>query len=126
MLNKSFGVASYNRKLAKKHKKIDNPVKMKPIVDFTTETSKETEWDNIACVHRDTLVATTWSFKQQKMGELKLRHPRFKVCFLTFVKEKAYSDKILILIISYVQRSKKFLIATSTQFHCATFLFVFF
>ena len=40
MLNKSFGVASYNRKLAKKHKKIDNPVKMKPIVDFTTETSK--------------------------------------------------------------------------------------
>ena len=79
MLNKSFGVASYNRKLAKKHKKIDNPVKMKPIVDFTTETSKETEWDNIACVHRDTLVATTWSFKQQKMGELKLRHQRFKV-----------------------------------------------
>ena len=53
---------------------------MKPIVDFTTETSKETEWDNIACVHRDTLVATTWSFKQQKMGELKLRHQRFKVC----------------------------------------------
>ena len=52
---------------------------MKPIVDFTTETSKETEWDNIACVHRDTLVATTWSFKQQKMGELKLRHQRFKV-----------------------------------------------
>jgi len=78
LLNKSFGVASYNRKLAKKHKKIDNPVKMKPIVDFTTETSKETEWDNIACVHRDTLVATTWSFKQQKMGELKLRHQRFK------------------------------------------------
>ena len=55
---------------------------MKPIVDFTTETSKETEWDNIACVHRDTLVATTWSFKQQKMGELKLRHPRFKVCLI--------------------------------------------
>ena len=82
LLNKSFGVASYNRKLAKKHKKIDNPVKMKPIVDFTTETSKETEWDNIACVHRDTLVATTWSFKQQKMGELKLRHQRFKVCLI--------------------------------------------
>ena len=71
-------MASYNRKLSKKHKKIDNPVKMNPIVDFTTETSKEKEWDNIACVHRDTTVVTTWSFKKQKMGDLKLRHPRFK------------------------------------------------
>ena len=80
---------------------------MKPIVDFTTETSKETEWDNIACVHRDTLVATTWSFKQQKMGELKLRHPRFKVCFLTFVKEKAYSDKwyfVTIIVLTYCEK----------------------
>jgi hypothetical protein len=32
LLNKSFGVASYNRKLAKKHKQIDNPVKMEPII----------------------------------------------------------------------------------------------
>ena len=47
-------------------------------MDFTTETSKETEWDNIACVHRNTTVVTTWSFKKQKMGELKLRHQRFK------------------------------------------------
>ena len=78
LLNKSFGVASYNRKLSKKHKKLENPVKMHPILDFTSEISKETEWDNIACIHDDTLVATTWSFKKQKMGELKLRHPRFK------------------------------------------------
>ena len=76
LLNKSFGVASYNRKLSKKHKKIENPVKMHPIVDFTTETSKEEEWDNIACVHRDTTVVTSWSFKKQKMGDLKLRHTR--------------------------------------------------
>jgi U3 small nucleolar RNA-associated protein 21 len=47
LLNKSFGVASYNRKLAKKHKKMENPVKMNPIIDFTTEMSKEQEWDNI-------------------------------------------------------------------------------
>ena len=79
LLNKSFGVASYNRKLSKKHKKIENPVKMQPIVDFTTETSKEQEWDNIACVHRDTTVATTWSYKKQKMGDLKLRHPRYEL-----------------------------------------------
>ena len=32
LLNKSLGVASYNRKLAKKFKQIDNPVKMEPII----------------------------------------------------------------------------------------------
>ena len=51
---------------------------MKPIIDFTIETAKETEWDNIACLHRDTSVSTTWSFKKQKMGDLKIRHLRFK------------------------------------------------
>ena len=46
--------------------------------DFTTETTRDRDWDNIACVHRDTTAATTWSFGNQKMGELKLRHERFK------------------------------------------------
>ena len=32
ILNKSFGVASYNRKLAKKKGKMENPVKMEPII----------------------------------------------------------------------------------------------
>ncbi len=32
LLNKSFGVASYNRKLSKKHKQLSNPVKMEPII----------------------------------------------------------------------------------------------
>jgi len=32
LLNKSFGVASYNRKVAKKHKQLDNPVRMEPII----------------------------------------------------------------------------------------------
>lgn len=32
LLNKSFGIASYNRKLAKKYKQIDNPVRMDPII----------------------------------------------------------------------------------------------
>jgi len=76
--NKSFGVASYNRKLSKKHKQLSNPVKMRPIVDFTSETTRDRDWDNVACVHRDTDEVTTWSFGNQKMGELKLRHKRFK------------------------------------------------
>ena len=46
--------------------------------DFTTETTRDRDWDNVACVHRDTTAATTWSFGNQKMGDLKLRHERFK------------------------------------------------
>ena len=30
----------------------DDPVRMPPIVDFTTETAKDREWDNIAAIHR--------------------------------------------------------------------------
>ena len=106
-LHKSFGVASYNRKLQKKkgNKKIsvgigyegnnadiEGGLKMEPIVDFTTDTIREKDWDNIACIHRNTGLVTTWSFGSQKMGSTKsrsldtrkgsgggyLRHPRFK------------------------------------------------
>lgn len=80
LLNKSLGVASFNRKLSKKHKQIENPVKMEPIIDFTSETTREQEWDNIGCVHRNTTTVTTWSYGKQKMGMLKLRHQRFKDC----------------------------------------------
>ncbi len=74
----SFGVASYNRKLSKKHKQLSNPVKMEPITDFTAETTRDRDWANVVCVHRSTTVATTWSFGDQKMGDLKLKHKRFK------------------------------------------------
>lgn len=76
LLHKNFGVASYNRKGSRKHKRFHDPAKMAPIVDFTTDTTKDKEWDNIACIHRSTQVATTWSFGHQRMGDLKLRHPR--------------------------------------------------
>ena len=78
LLNKSLGHASFNRKLSKKHRVAEDPVRMPPITEFTTDTSKDREWDNIACVHRDLAVATTWSFGHAKMGELKLLHDRFK------------------------------------------------
>ncbi len=32
VLDKSFGIASYNRKLSKKHKRLANSVKMRPII----------------------------------------------------------------------------------------------
>ena len=77
LLHKSLGHASFNRKRSKKFKVSEDPVRMPPIVDFTTETSKDREWDNIACVHRGQGLATTWSFGHSKMGELKLLHERF-------------------------------------------------
>ena len=78
ILNRSLGHASFNRKLSKKHRVAEDPVRMPPIVDFTTDTSKDREWDNIACVHRDLALTTTWSFGHSKMGELQLLHDRFK------------------------------------------------
>ena len=77
-LNRSLGHASYNRKLSKKHRVAEDPVRMPPIVEFTSDTSKDREWDNIACVHRDLAVTTTWSYGHGKMGELQLLHDRFK------------------------------------------------
>ena len=78
LLHRSLGHGSYNRKLSKKHRKVEDPVRMPPIVEFTTDTTRDKEWDNIACIHRDLLTATTWSFGLQKMGELQLSHERFK------------------------------------------------
>jgi len=78
LLNKNLGHASFNRKLSKKHRVTEDPVRMPPIIDFTTDTTRDKEWDNIACVHRQQGLATTWSFGNCKMGELQLLHERFK------------------------------------------------
>lgn len=52
IFNKSLGKASYNRKVSKKRgKSAEDPLKMPPIVEFTSETTREKEWDNIAAVH---------------------------------------------------------------------------
>lgn len=49
-----------------------DPFQMPPIVDFTSECTRENEWDNIAAIHSGLVMTTTWSFKKNKMGELKL------------------------------------------------------
>ncbi|GFS88390.1 WD repeat-containing protein 36 [Nephila pilipes] len=77
-LNKSLGHASYNRKTAKKVGVKQDPLKMLPIMDFCSETTREKYWDNIAAVHRNTQIVTTWSFSRSCMGEHKLLHDRFK------------------------------------------------
>ncbi|VEN56885.1 unnamed protein product [Callosobruchus maculatus] len=76
--NKSLGKASYNRKISKKRGRgVEDPLKMPPIVNFTSETTREKEWDNIAAIHQGLALVTTWSYDKVKMGELKLLPERF-------------------------------------------------
>lgn len=72
-LNRSMGTASYNRKLSKKQNrfKVDKH-KMPSIVKFTSEVTRDKEWDSIAAIHNGVLQSTTWSYHKSKMGDLKL------------------------------------------------------
>lgn len=73
MFNKSLGKASYNRRVSKKRgRAADDPLKMPPIIEFTSETTREKEWDNIAAIHTGLSMVTTWSYDKKKMGDLKL------------------------------------------------------
>uniref|UniRef100_A0A1A9WSG0 Small-subunit processome Utp21 domain-containing protein n=1 Tax=Glossina brevipalpis TaxID=37001 RepID=A0A1A9WSG0_9MUSC len=68
--NKSLGKASYDRKSSKKKNRFqDDSFRMPPIIEFTSETTCEEEWDNIAAIHAGTLQTTTWSFHKSRMGD---------------------------------------------------------
>lgn len=56
----------------------EDPLQMPPIVEFTSECTREKEWDNIAAIHSGLVVTTTWSFHRSKMGELKLVPEQFQ------------------------------------------------
>ncbi|XP_077500929.1 LOW QUALITY PROTEIN: WD repeat-containing protein 36 [Amblyomma americanum] len=77
-LNKSLGQASYDRKKAKKHGVLKDPGKMPPICEFTSEITREKEWDSIAACHRGIKKVTTWSYDRCCMGKHQLLHDRFK------------------------------------------------
>lgn len=51
---------------------------MPSITQFTTETTREKEWDNIAAIHSGLVQVTTWSFHKCKMGDLKLVPEQFQ------------------------------------------------
>ncbi|CAH1373221.1 unnamed protein product [Tenebrio molitor] len=77
--NKSLGKASYNRKASKRRgRTAEDPLTMPPITQFTSETTREKEWDNIAAIHLGIPMVTTWSYDKVKMGELKLLPERFQ------------------------------------------------
>lgn len=77
--NKSLGRASYNRKASKRRNRTEaDPLQMPPIVQFTSEITREKEWDNIASIHLGLSVVTTWSYDKLKMGDLKMVPERFQ------------------------------------------------
>lgn len=55
----------------------EDPLIMPPILHFTTETTREKEWDNIAAIHAGLVQTTTWSFDKCRMGHLKLVPEKF-------------------------------------------------
>lgn len=75
--NRNLGTASYNRKQAKKKGVSRDHSVMDPIVDFSFETTREKEWDNIVACHRNTPFATSWTFEKMKMGDHRFMHERF-------------------------------------------------
>ncbi|XP_037945778.1 WD repeat-containing protein 36 [Teleopsis dalmanni] len=77
--NKSMGKASYNRKASKKKNRFQKDwLRMPPIVQFTTETTREKEWDSIAAIHSGIIQTTTWSFHRCCMGEHRLIPTKFE------------------------------------------------
>ena len=75
--NRSLGRASYNRKASKKKGRTETDYHVMPaITEFTTELTREKEWDNIAAIHSGISVVTSWSFDKCKMGSWKLNPPR--------------------------------------------------
>lgn len=78
-LNRSLGLAAFNRKAAKrKSENKNNNLTLMPIIDFAMENVRSKEWDNIVACHRTTAFVTTWNSDRMKMGQHKLLHMRFK------------------------------------------------
>ncbi|GBM89885.1 WD repeat-containing protein 36 [Araneus ventricosus] len=42
------------------------------------EAAREKDWDNIAAIHHNSKIVTTWSFDRSCMGEHKIMHEHFK------------------------------------------------
>ena len=76
--NKSLGRASFNKKETKKSGLKYDQYKMPSIVDFNSNEIKQSDWDNIVCVHDNLRMVTTWDFMKSSMGKHKIDHERFK------------------------------------------------
>ncbi|CAH1774831.1 unnamed protein product, partial [Owenia fusiformis] len=75
--NKSLGRASFNKAQSKKSGlKLDQHM-MPPIIDFASETNRQSDWDSIVACHRGINITTSWNYTRSTMGKYKLQHPRF-------------------------------------------------
>ncbi|XP_068154216.1 WD repeat-containing protein 36 [Drosophila tropicalis] len=78
-LNKSMGRATYNPKATKRKNRFQfDKFSMPPILEFTSETTREKEWDNIAAIHAGIIQTTTWTFDKSRMGEHRLVPKQFQ------------------------------------------------
>ncbi|XP_016983783.2 WD repeat-containing protein 36 [Drosophila rhopaloa] len=78
-LNKSMGRATYNPIATKKKNRFQyDKFEMPPILEFTSDTAREKEWDNIAAIHAGVIQTTTWSFDKNRMGEHRLVPMQFQ------------------------------------------------
>ncbi|SPP87867.1 WD repeat-containing protein 36 [Drosophila guanche] len=78
-LNKSMGRASYNPKATKYKNRFQfDKYSMPPILEFTSDTAREKEWDNIAAIHAGIIQTTTWTFDKNRMGEHRLVPKQFQ------------------------------------------------
>lgn len=77
-LDRNFGCATFNRKLAKRLGSRKDPNKMPPIVHFAVEATREKEWDNVVALHHGSPLSTTWTLDRGCMGQHKLLPERLK------------------------------------------------
>ncbi|XP_074642621.1 WD repeat-containing protein 36-like [Tubulanus polymorphus] len=75
--NRSLGRASYNKKESKKVGLKKDLNMMPPITDFTSESSRQSDWDSIVACHRGCTQVTTWDYNRYTMGKYRLQHQRF-------------------------------------------------
>lgn len=56
----------------------EDPYLMPAITHFTSEATRDKEWDNIAAIHDGLVQTTTWSFSKQRMGTHRLVPEQFQ------------------------------------------------
>ncbi|XP_069127390.1 WD repeat-containing protein 36-like [Argopecten irradians] len=74
---KSLGRASYNKTETRKTGLKKDKHMMPPVTQFVSESSRQSDWDNIVACHRGLCTATTWSYQRSTMGQHRFRHDRF-------------------------------------------------
>ncbi|CAD5111627.1 DgyrCDS920 [Dimorphilus gyrociliatus] len=87
--NKSLGRATYNKSVSKRKGLKFNALLMPPIVKFDNQSCRQSDWDSIVAIHKNSREATTWDFVRSTMGKFRLENERFKNDEAKYKNEKA-------------------------------------